>query len=79
MRVIFHYAAGPALAALLAALPDLTVTVCSEFDDAKLMELLPEADVLWHVLKPATAEMMAMAPKLRLNPKNWSGRQYYRP
>jgi phosphoglycerate dehydrogenase-like enzyme len=66
MRVIFHYAAGPALAARLAALPDLTVTVCSEFDDAKLMELLPEADVLWHVLKPATAEMMAMAPKLRL-------------
>jgi phosphoglycerate dehydrogenase-like enzyme len=66
MRVIFHYAAGPALAARLAALPHLTVTVCSEFDDAKLMELLPEADVLWHVLKPATAAIMASAPKLRL-------------
>jgi len=54
------------LSARLAALPDLSVTVCSESDDAKLMELLPEADVLWHVLKPATAAMMARAPKLRL-------------
>jgi phosphoglycerate dehydrogenase-like enzyme len=66
MRVIFHYAAGPALSARLAALPDLSVTVCSESDDTKLMELLPEADVLWHVLKPVTAAMMARAPKLRL-------------
>jgi phosphoglycerate dehydrogenase-like enzyme len=66
MRVIFHYAAGPALSARLAALPDLSVTVCSESNDTKLMELLPEADVLWHVLKPATAAMMARAPKLRL-------------
>jgi phosphoglycerate dehydrogenase-like enzyme len=66
MRVIFHYAAGPALIARLAALPDLSVTVCSDSDDTKLIELLPKADVLWHVLKPATAEMMAMAPKLRL-------------
>jgi phosphoglycerate dehydrogenase-like enzyme len=66
MRVIFHYAAGPALSARLAALPDLSVTVCSESDDTKLMELLPDADVLWHVLKPATAAMMARAPKLRL-------------
>jgi phosphoglycerate dehydrogenase-like enzyme len=66
MRVIFHYAAGPALSARLAALPDLSVTVCSESDDTKLMDLLPEADVLWHVLKPVTAAMMARAPKLRL-------------
>ena len=66
MKVIFHYAAGPALSARLAALPDLSVTVCSESDDTKLMELLPEADVLWHVLKPVTAAMMARAPKLRL-------------
>jgi phosphoglycerate dehydrogenase-like enzyme len=66
MRVIFHYAAGPALSARLAALPDLSVTVCSESDDTKLMELLPEADVLWHVLKPVTAAMMARAPNLRL-------------
>ena len=66
MRVIFHYTAGPALTARLASLLDLTVTVCSESDDAKLMELLPEVDVLWHVLKPATAAMMARAPRLRL-------------
>src|SRR5205823_6255280 len=66
VRVIFHYSAGPALTARLATIPGLSVSVCSEADDTKLIELLPNADVLWHVLKPATAEMMAMAPKLRL-------------
>src|SRR4029079_8966610 len=39
---------------------------CPEDDDFRLMQLLPEADVLWHVLKPCTATMIAAAPKLRL-------------
>ena len=30
MRVVFHYAGGPALAARLAALPGLEVAVCPE-------------------------------------------------
>ena len=33
---------------------------------ALLARLLPETDVLWHVLKPCTAAMIAAAPKLRL-------------
>ena len=33
---------------------------------ATAVSLLPDCDVLWHVLKRCTAEMIAAAPKLRL-------------
>ncbi|HEY2618294.1 MAG TPA: 2-hydroxyacid dehydrogenase [Acetobacteraceae bacterium] len=66
MNVLFHYAAGPDLAARLAAIPALRITVCPEHDDVTLARLLPETDVIWHVLKRCTAEMIAAAPKLRL-------------
>jgi phosphoglycerate dehydrogenase-like enzyme len=66
MKVLFHYAAGPELAARLAAIPGLTISVCSEDDDARLMHLLAETDVLWHVLKPCSAAMIAAATRLRL-------------
>jgi phosphoglycerate dehydrogenase-like enzyme len=66
MNVLFHYAAGLDLAARLAAVPGLRITACPEHDDALLMRLLPETDVLWHVLKRCTAGMIAAAPKLRL-------------
>jgi phosphoglycerate dehydrogenase-like enzyme len=66
MKVLFHYAAGPELAARLAAIAGLTISVCSEDDDARLMHLLAETDVLWHVLKPCSAAMIAAATRLRL-------------
>jgi phosphoglycerate dehydrogenase-like enzyme len=66
MKVLFHNSAGPDLAARLAAVPGLQITACAEDDDALLARLLPETDVLWHVLKRCTAEIIAAAPKLRL-------------
>jgi phosphoglycerate dehydrogenase-like enzyme len=66
MNVLFHNSAGPDLAARLAAVPGLRITACTEDDDALLARLLPETDVLWHVLKRCTAEMIAAAPKLKL-------------
>jgi phosphoglycerate dehydrogenase-like enzyme len=66
MNVLFHAAAGPDLAARLAALPDLRITACPEPDDALLARVLPQTDVLWHVLKPCTAAMIAAAPRLGL-------------
>jgi len=66
MNVLFHYAAGPDLAARLAAIPGLTISVCPDGDDAALHRLLAETDVLWHVLQRCTAEMIAAAPRLRL-------------
>ena len=67
MNVLFHYTAGPDLAARLAAvagpahhrLPRSTTTRCWR-------ALLPETEVIWHVLKRCTAEMIAAAPRLRL-------------
>jgi phosphoglycerate dehydrogenase-like enzyme len=66
MNILFHYTAGPDLAARLAAVPGLRITVCAEDDDAALARALPETDVLWHVLKRCTEAMIAAAPKLRL-------------
>jgi phosphoglycerate dehydrogenase-like enzyme len=66
MKVVFHYAAGPALAARLAALDGLEVAVCPEADEEGFAALMQEAEVIWHVLKPLTAAAMEAAPKLRL-------------
>ncbi|MBM3491974.1 MAG: hydroxyacid dehydrogenase [Alphaproteobacteria bacterium] len=68
MRALFHYAASPGLADHLAGLDGAApkVSICPEADDALLFRLLPETDVLWHVLKPATAQVLDAAPRLRL-------------
>ncbi len=65
-RVVFHNTAGPDLAARLVAVRGLSIAVCPENDEPLLMRLLPDCDVLWHVLKPCTAAMIAAAPRLRL-------------
>ena len=66
MKVLFHYAAGPDLATRLASIPALSISICPEQDDVLLTRLLAETDVLWHVLKRCTADMITAAPQLRL-------------
>jgi len=68
MRVIWNYEAAPAFRAELAALAGrgLSVEVCPEADDARLFELIAEAEVLWHCLRPVDAALLAAAPRLRL-------------
>ena len=68
MKAIFHYDVSPGIEAQLKAAESdwLSVDSCPESDDERLFRLLEEAEVLWHVLKPATAEVIARAPKLRL-------------
>ena len=73
LNVVFHYDAGAALKARLAALADeglfdggLVVHACAEADDDRFAALMREAEVLWHVLKPVTAAVIAGAPRLRL-------------
>ena len=68
LRAVFHYAASAGIADRLAAAESewLSIQACDENDDARLFHLLAEADVLWHVLKPATAEVIRAAPNLRL-------------
>ena len=75
LNVVFHAAAGPDLQARLAACAgeDLAITVCADADTTRLATLLPTADVLWHVLAPATAALIAAAPRLRLIQKIGTG------
>jgi len=68
LRAVFHYAASAGIAARLAAAENdwLSIESCDEGDDTRLFQLMADADVLWHVLKPATAKIIAAAPNLRL-------------
>ena len=66
MKIVYHASAGPDLASRLASIAGLDIDVCAEEDDARLANLLPDCEVLWHVLKRCTAEMIQAAPKLRL-------------
>ncbi len=68
MNVIWHYPAGPELARRLAALDDrgLSVEVCEPADLDRFRALLPNAEAIWHLLEPLTAETIASAPRLRL-------------
>ena len=68
MKVVFHFDGTQALRAKLG-----DVILCPESDPAAFERLLPEMEVLWHVLKPVTAEVIARAPKLRLIQKIGSG------
>ena len=65
MRILFHYAAGPELAARLATL-GLDLVICPEADEERLFRLLPETEVIWHSIRRADAAMMDAAPRLRL-------------
>ena len=68
MNVIFHYSAGPGLTSRLAALErdGLSVSVCAMSDHDRFAALRSDAEALWHLLEPVTADVMAAAPRLRL-------------
>ncbi len=68
MKVLLHYAPGPAWQRELASLDrhGLQVDWCDETDDARFYSLLPEAQVLWHLLRPLSADDIARATSLRL-------------
>ncbi len=68
MNVIYHYPAGPGLTRRLAALDDegLSISVCEPADRNRFRGLLSGAEVIWHLLEPLTAEIIASAPRLRL-------------
>jgi phosphoglycerate dehydrogenase-like enzyme len=68
VTVVFHFDGTDALRAKLG-----DVILCPESDVPAFERLLPEVEVLWHVLKPVTAEVIARAPKLKLIQKIGSG------
>jgi phosphoglycerate dehydrogenase-like enzyme len=68
MKVVLQYEAGPALKQRLAALAvdDLDVVDCPEPDPEGFAREMRDAEVLWHILAPVTAAVIAGAPQLRL-------------
>ena len=70
MKVLLHYDAGPGLAAQLATLPGIELTICPEADTALYARLLPEIEVLGHVLLPITLADIAAVPNLHLIQQN---------
>ena len=68
MKVIFHYDCGPWLDTQLKSLvaEGLYVEVCSEDDETRFHNLLKTCDILWHVLRPVTADHINSAPQLKL-------------
>lgn len=68
MKVLFHYDAGPRLREELDRLRSqgLDIVCCPQGPAEPFMTELKDAEALWHVLEPVTAEMIKQAPKLRL-------------
>lgn len=72
LRVLAHFVPGPQVTELLAAESDwLDVRWCS--DDEELHRELPDADVVWHVLHPLSADDLARAGRVRLIHKFGAG------
>jgi len=67
LKVVFQYDAGPGLSRKLAALAaeGFEVASCEETDRARFLELMADAEALWHVLMPITADVIAASPRLR--------------
>lgn len=70
MKIVLHFDGSAALAQRVRS---LGVELCAESDAAAFAALLPDMEVLWHVLKPVTAEVIERAPRLRLIQKIGSG------
>lgn len=68
MNVLLHYTAGPAWRQQLASLEHegLQVECCDETDDARFYDLLPNSEVLWHLLRPLSASDISQGRNLRL-------------
>jgi phosphoglycerate dehydrogenase-like enzyme len=74
VRVLAHFVPGPKVLKFLAPHSDwLDVRYCAEDDDDTFYSELPEADVIWHVLRPLSAADLQRAPRLRLVHKLGAG------
>jgi phosphoglycerate dehydrogenase-like enzyme len=74
VRVLAHFVPGSKVLKFLAPHSDwLDVRYCAEDDDNTFYSELPEADVIWHVLRPLSAADLQRAPRLRLVHKLGAG------
>ncbi|MEZ0354027.1 2-hydroxyacid dehydrogenase [Mycobacterium sp. pR1184] len=74
MRVLAHFVPGDKVLDFLAAEADwLDIRWCAADDDAGFYRELPDADVIWHVLRPLSGEDLKRGAKLRLVHKLGAG------
>lgn len=74
LRVLAHFPGGPRVREQLAPHADwLDVHFCAEDDDDAFYAELPHAEVLWHVLRPLSADDIAKGERLRLIHKFGAG------
>jgi phosphoglycerate dehydrogenase-like enzyme len=74
LRVLAHFTPGDKVTEFLAPEADwLDIRYCAEDDDDTLYRELPDAEVIWHVLRPLSGADLKMAPKLRLVHKMGAG------
>lgn len=68
INAVLQYDATPSLQARIASLQSdwLRIDWVPESDKRGFARLMREADVLWHVLEPVTAQVIAEAPRLKL-------------
>lgn len=74
LRVLAHFTPGDKVKQFLAPETDwLDIRYCAEDDDATLYRELPGAQVIWHVLRPLSADDLAQAPRCLLVHKLGAG------
>lgn len=74
LRVLAHFRPGNKVIEQLAAESEwLDVVFVAEEDDEAFYRELPEAEVIWHILRPLSASDIERAPKLKLIHKLGAG------
>lgn len=74
LRVLAHFSPGAKVAEFLAPYTDwLDIRYCAEDDDETFYRELPDAEVIWHVLRPISGADLERAKRLRMVHKMGAG------
>jgi phosphoglycerate dehydrogenase-like enzyme len=74
LRVLAHFVPGPKVLDVAAPHTDwLDIRYCAEDDDDTFYRALPDADVIWHVLRPLSGADLERGTRLRLVHKLGAG------
>jgi phosphoglycerate dehydrogenase-like enzyme len=74
VKVLAHFAPGDKVLQFLEPQSDwLDIRYCGEDDDETFYRELPDAEVIWHVLRPISGDDLGKAPALRLVHKLGAG------
>jgi phosphoglycerate dehydrogenase-like enzyme len=74
LKVLAHFVPGEKVTEFLAPEADwLDIRYCPEDDDDTFYRELPEAEVIWHVLRPISGRDLEKAPRLKLVHKMGAG------